>query len=62
MDQQKIERYVSQIGELGCARIREIIQALQHGDSLPEIRGLDQAESRVVLTELQSIMAVYDLR
>jgi hypothetical protein len=43
----------------GCRSVRESIRQLEHGESLPELRGLDDASRLAILNELRVIMAVY---
>lgn len=62
MDQQKIQDIVAQICDLGCTRIRQLIESMETGVAIRETRTLNTAECQVVLTELKSIMAIYDLR
>ncbi len=62
MDQQKIHDIVAQICDLGCTRIRQLIGSMESGVSIRETQALNTAECQVVLAELKSIMAIYDLR
>lgn len=62
LNQNKVDQAVSLVGNQGCTRIRELIVILESGAAIPETSELDQAESQAVLTELKSIMAIYDLR
>lgn len=60
MDSRRVDQAVTRICELGCARVREIIQALASREPVPETEGLNAEERAAVLAELVSIMAVYD--
>ena len=51
---------VEQLCQQGCDKVYEYIDALQAGRQLPGIGPLSPAERRSVLTELRSIMAVYE--
>lgn len=62
MDEPVLDARVTRLCELGCARVREVIAALQQGEATPETRDLSPSERRLVLQELQAIMAVYDAR
>jgi len=55
-----LQAVIDSVCELGCDRIREIIQILESGSSVNEIVGLDHSEQLCVLTELKAIMSVYD--
>lgn len=57
-----IEQRVTLICELGCARVREVIVALQRGGTTPETERLSDQDRLKILHELQAIMAVYDAR
>jgi hypothetical protein len=62
MDSILVEEHVTLICELGCVRVREVIRALQQGDTTPETQNLSPTERMQILYQLQSIMAVYDTR
>lgn len=51
---------IETICERGCARVNEIIAALENDDSVEEITDLDSSERQQILVELKQIMAVYD--
>jgi len=55
-----LQDVIDSICELGCDRIREIIQSLESGNSVSEIVGLEHDEQHCVLIELKTIMSVYD--
>ena len=58
----RIDQRITQICELGCTRVTEIIVILEQGQSAPETDGLPETERAQVLIELKAIMAVYDTR
>ncbi len=62
MNKQLVEQRVTLICELGCARVREVIVALQRGGITPETESAGDQERLQILRELQSIMDVYDAR
>lgn len=62
MDNKLIEQRVTLICELGCVRVREVISALQQGDTTPETETATAQDRQQILHELQAIMAVYDAR
>jgi hypothetical protein len=57
-----IDQRITQICELGCTRVTEIIVILEQGQSTPETDDLPQCERTQVLDELKAIMAVYNTR
>lgn len=57
-----IDQRITQICELGCTRVTEIIAVLAQGQKTPETEDLPDAERALVLVELQAIMAVYNTR
>jgi len=57
-----IDQRITQICELGCTRVTEIILILEQGKSTPETDDLPQSERAQVLDELKAIMAVYNTR
>ena len=57
-----IDQRITQICELGCTRVMEIIVILEQGQSAPETDGLLDAERALVRDELKAIMAVYNTR
>ena len=44
----------------GCRRVRQVIAALERDDTPQDLLGLDPDRRRLILTELQAIMAVYN--
>jgi hypothetical protein len=57
-----IEDELDRICDLGCKRVNEIIHEAGSGKSVPELAGLNAADSEEVLDRLKSIMAVYEAR
>jgi hypothetical protein len=55
----KIDDCIERLCQKGCNAVREDIASLEQGRPLPETEGLSPQEARVVLQELQAIMAVY---
>lgn len=55
-----ITRCVESLCELGCDSVRRTIAALEAGESVMQVDGLDAEQRRRVLAELKAIMAVYD--
>lgn len=62
MNSNLVEEHVTQICELGCARVSEVIAILEQGKIAPETDSLPDAERTQVLNELKAIMAVYNTR
>jgi hypothetical protein len=62
MNQEKIDRCVEMLSLQGCTAVLAIICQLEAGLSLPETAELTADESRAVLEELKTIMAVYGER
>ncbi len=60
MNQAKTDQCIETLCQRGCAEVLNIIRALERGESLPELLGLDPLERRTVLQELKAIMAVYE--
>ena len=56
------DQRITQICELGCTRVTEIITLLEQGQATPETNDLPENERLQVLDELKAIMAVYSLR
>ena len=54
-----VQSTVESICELGCDRVNDIIDALEHGNPVMETAGLDKTDRQRVLLELKGIMAVY---
>ncbi|MEN8179285.1 MAG: hypothetical protein ABFS39_11820 [Pseudomonadota bacterium] len=59
MTPQHIDKSIERLCQKGCQSVREDIKLLERGVILPELQDLDELGRRVVLKELQSIMAVY---
>jgi hypothetical protein len=54
-----IEDELERICDLGCTRVNEIIDTASRGQSVPELAGLNAADSEEVLGRLKNIMAIY---
>ena len=57
-----IEDELDIICDLGCTRVNEIIAGADSGKAMPELAGLNAADSEEVLARLKDIMAVYEAR
>jgi hypothetical protein len=57
-----IEAELERICDLGCTRVNEIIAGASSGKPVPELAGLNAADSEEVLNRLRSIMAIYKAR
>ena len=57
-----IEDELERICDLGCTRVNEILAGAGSGKAMPEIAGLNAADSEEVLERLKSIMAIYEAR
>ena len=60
MNQIKVAKAVEDICADGCIRVSEIIIELEQGSNIQHTQELTAEETVAVLTELKSIMAVYD--
>jgi len=56
-----IEDELERICDLGCTRVNEIIAGASGGKPVPELAGLNAADSEEVLERLKSIMAIYEV-
>jgi hypothetical protein len=57
-----IDAELDRICDLGCTRVNEIIAGASSGKPVPELAGLNAADSAEVLERLKSIMAIYEAR
>ncbi len=57
-----VEQCIEAICHKGCRRVWGEIDALERGEEVPEARGLRWDEKAFVLSELKTIMAVYNGR
>jgi hypothetical protein len=57
-----VDTELERICDMGCARVNEIIRAASDGKAVPELAGLNAADSAEVLERLKSIMAIYAAR
>lgn len=62
IDDPKLSGYLDRLCNQGCMAVREAIEHMEAGDSLPELADLSHNEQQCLLRELKSIMAVYDAR
>ncbi len=59
MDQQKIDRALEIVGQMGCEKTREIIRLLDAGEEVHPCDQLSVDECRAMLMELKEVMAIY---
>ncbi len=57
-----IDDELDRICDLGCTRVNEIIDAANSGKPVPELAGLNAADSENVVDRLKDIMAIYEAR
>jgi len=50
---------IEQLAQKGCQSVLRDIKSLEAGVSLPETKGLNSIECRLVLRELRQVMQVY---
>ena len=62
MDQTRINQCVETLSMKGCAEVTRIIAALERGETVTEMVELTADEKYATLTELKSIMAIYQAR
>ncbi len=62
MSLENTNRCVEAICQCGCEAVRAVIVALEAGEPVSQVEGLDTQERRQVLAELKAVMAVYDDR
>lgn len=62
MTKPKTAKIVEEICLLGCSRVNEIIALLENGEKTDAIQDLEKEEIDVIVTELKTIMAVYQKR
>lgn len=60
MNKKRVEHCVERICDKGCKSVWTYIRRLESGENLPETAMLDEQERRAVISELKSVMAVYD--
>ncbi len=58
----EIDACVERICNLGCGRVYRIIERIERGKDVPEIKDTNTELHQSVLRELKTIMAVYDAR
>jgi len=57
-----IDHELERICDLGCTRLNEILAEASTGKAVPELAGLNVADSEEILDRLKSIMAIYAAR
>lgn len=62
MDQSKIDDCLERFSARGCDEVYKIIQHLESGVILEELRTMTQHEQHAILAELKAIMSVYSAR
>ena len=62
IDDPKLSGYLDRLCNQGCTAVREAIEQMEAGKSLPELAELSNSDQQRLLRELKSIMAVYDSR
>ena len=55
----RVEARVEAVCQKGCRQVRRDIETLIGGGEIAETRGLSPGERRLLLAELEQIMAVY---
>ncbi|MCB1802224.1 MAG: hypothetical protein KDI82_11100 [Gammaproteobacteria bacterium] len=60
MNQGVVEQCVELLCHKGCRKVWSDIDALEAGKTLPETANLNPAEVKAVISELKSVMAVYE--
>ena len=60
MDKPKVNRCVESLCQAGCDVVRATISSMEMGLASEQTRDLDKQEFAAVLSELKTIMAVYD--
>ena len=55
----RIDRAIDRICDEGCRAVTRYIARLKNGEDHPHWRHLDIEERRILLRELESVMAVY---
>jgi len=59
LNQRLVELSVEKLCHTGCRAVWDEIDALEAGKTLPEVEGLSGTEVDAVISELKSIMSVY---
>jgi len=57
-----VDEELDHICDLGCTRVNQILSATDRGEAVPELAGLNAADSKEVLQRLHDIMAIYQAR
>lgn len=59
-DSESVTQCIEALCQCGCDAVRATITALETGQRVKQVEGLDEGQRRQVLVELKAIMAVYD--
>jgi len=59
MDQNKVQHCVELLCQKGCKNVLETIRTLEHHQAVTETLNLSNDEVQIVLSELKSIMDIY---
>ena len=57
---EQINQCIEALCNTGCDTVRATIRTLEEGLPLPQTKGLNKEERRIVLEEIKAVMAVYD--
>jgi hypothetical protein len=60
IDQQKVVQAVEDICSTGCISVKAIILTLEQGNPVESVNNFTAEELNILLSELKSIMAVYE--
>lgn len=59
-DSDSVNRCIEAICQSGCMAVRAVIESLERGQAIPQTEGMSADEVNLVLTELKTVMSVYD--
>jgi len=62
MDKLKVNQCIEALCANGCDAVRATISSMEMGSTPAQLQDLTQDEHAIVLSELKSIMSVYDTR
>ena len=60
MPNSRVENAVESICNRGCRYVNSVLSSVEVQQSCVELKALDRSEQMVVISELSSVMAVYD--